>query len=99
MANLHIALQEGFDNEAVVIRVNGKDVFNKQDVRTRLQIGLADSFEVEVEDGPATVEILLPEKNLTKEIQTLVPQEPHLGVSLVAGEIKHRASETPFGYV
>jgi hypothetical protein len=99
MAKLHIALQEGFDHEAVVIRVNRKDVFNKQDVRTRLQIGLADSFDVEVEDGPATVEILLPKKNLTKEIKTQVPQEPYLGVSLVAGKIEHRASGTPFGYV
>lgn len=99
MAQLHIALQEGFDSEAVVIRVNDKEVFNKQDVRTRLQIGLADSFEVEVERGPATVEILLPRKNLTKTIQINIPEEPYLGVSLVAGEITHRASATPFGYV
>ena len=99
MGHLHVALQEGFEDEAVVIRVNGKEVFNKQGVRTKLQIGRADAIDVDVEDGPATVEILLPTKTLTKTVQTRVPQEPFLGVSLVAGEITHRVSSTPFGYV
>jgi hypothetical protein len=99
MGHLHIALQEGFEDEAVVIRVNGKEVFNKQGVRTKLQIGRADAVDVEVEDGTATVEILLPTKDLTETVRIRVPQEPFLGVSLVAGEIVHRVSSTPFGYV
>ncbi len=46
MVLLHIAFQEGFTDDTVVVRVNGREVFRKGSVKTRLQIGYADSFEV-----------------------------------------------------
>jgi hypothetical protein len=36
MSLLHIALQEGFNDDTVVIRVNGSEVFHKAGVKTRL---------------------------------------------------------------
>jgi hypothetical protein len=35
MALLHIALQEGFTGDDVVVRVQGEEVFRKEDVTTR----------------------------------------------------------------
>lgn len=40
MPVLHIDLQEGFDQDAVVVAVNDQPVLDKNAVSTRMQIGL-----------------------------------------------------------
>lgn len=99
MGLLHIALQEGFEDETVVIRVAGKEVFRKDNVRTKLQIGFADSLEVNVEESPITIEIEVAARNLTESIEVEAPNTVYLGLSLIGGEIRHRISSEPFGYV
>ena len=99
MALLHMALQEGFEDETVVVRAAGREVFRKDNVRTKLQIGLADSFDVNVEGSPATIEIDLPNQGLAESIELQAPNTVYLGVSLIGGKIQHRISREPFGYV
>ena len=99
MGLLHIALQEGFEDETVVIRAAGKEVFRKDNVRTKLQIGFADSFEVNVEEGPVTIEIDLPARSLTESIEVQAQNTIYLGLSLIGGKIRQRISSEPFGYV
>ncbi len=48
MPTLQIDLQEGFDRETVAIQVDGREVFQKPDVTTKAQIGLADRVEQDV---------------------------------------------------
>ena len=99
MAQLHIALQEGFEDETVVIRVAGREVFRKDNVRTKLQIGFADSFEMDVEEGSMSIEINLPAKGLSKSTELQVSPMVYLGASLIAGTIEYRISREPFGYL
>src|SRR5688572_2900185 len=99
MALLHIDLQEGFEDENVVIKVAGKEAFRKTNVRTKLQIGLADSFETTIESGPVTVEIELPSKNLSKSIEVQGSNAVYLGVSVIEGKIEHRIAHEQFGYL
>lgn len=99
MALLHVAMQEGFEDENVVIRVAGKEAFRKDNVRTKLQIGFADSFEMNVEEGPVTIEIDLPSKSLSKSIELQVQNAVYLSVSIIAGKIEYKISPEPFGYV
>ena len=99
MALLHIALQEGFFGDTVVVRVNGEEVFRKKDVKTRLQIGFADSVELNVAEGPTQVEVLLPAKNLSESVQLDVSAPTYVGVSVVDGKIIFRISDVPFGYL
>lgn len=99
MSQLHIALQEGFEDETVVIRAAGQEVFRKDNVRTKLQIGFADSLEVNVEKSPVTIEIDLPARNLAESIEVQAPNSVYLGLSLIDGKIRHRISNEPFGYV
>ena len=99
MALLHVAMQEGFEDENVVIRVAGKEAFRKDNVRTKLQIGFADSFEMNVEEGPVTIEIDLPSKSLSKSIELQVQNAVYLSVSIIAGKIEYKISLEPFGYV
>ena len=51
MPRLHIALQEGFAGDPVSISVDGREIYRKDGVRTRTQIGLADSIETTHDQG------------------------------------------------
>jgi hypothetical protein len=96
---LNIALEEGFEQDAVVVVVNGQEVFDGTDVSTRMQIGLADSFEVPIETDEAIVEVDVPSQGVTGRLETTVADRMHLGVSLQEGEIVFRTSKEPFGYL
>lgn len=98
MATLRIALHDGFEDETVVISVNGKEVFNQKNVKTKRQIGKAARFEVKLQAGSADVEVLLPLKKLSDRIALKVSDETYLGISLVDGRIEHRISSEPFRY-
>jgi len=65
---LHVALQDGFQADAVIIRVNGEEVFNRQDVSTKTQVGSAGAVELMTEEGSASVEVVLPLKQLSMTI-------------------------------
>jgi hypothetical protein len=96
---LNVALEEGFEQDAVVVVVNGEQVFDSSDVSTRMQIGLADSFEVPIEEEAAIVEVTVPSQGVTGRYETLVTDQMHVGVSLQEGEIVFRTSKEPFGYL
>ncbi len=96
---VHIAFQEGFTDDTGVVRVNGREVFRRGSVKTRLQIGYADSFEVTVEEGSVNVEVLLPLRNLSQTIVLQVSTAVYVGVSIHEGRIDYRISDKPFGYL
>ena len=98
MTTLHIALQDGFEGDTVVVKVNGKEVFNNENVKTKRQIGKAASCDVEVEQGTANVEVSLPLRKVSETIACKVSGEVYLGVSLVEKKIEHRVSSEPFRY-
>lgn len=100
MPLLHTALQDGFDDDEVVLRVAGRDVFHQPHVRTRNQIGLAATHEVSLGVGPVSVEIVLPRRKLELKVPLQITQDTYLGVSLTPqGEFRHVVTYEPFGYV
>jgi hypothetical protein len=99
MALLVIALQDGFADDLVIIRVNGHEVFRKEGVKTKLLLGYADSFEGQIPEGSVNVEVILPTKNLSETIVLQVTKEVYLGFSMHEGKIDHRISHEPFGYL
>ena len=99
MQLLHIAFQEGFDDDAVIVRINGKEMFRKDNLKTRSQIGYAGSFETNSHEGPVTIDILLPIKNLSQTVQLQLTAATYVGVSIQQGKITYRISSEPFGYV
>jgi hypothetical protein len=97
---LHVALQEGFANDSVQIHVNGREVFKKQNITTKTQIGFADSIELDLPKQPATVVVEVSSRRASETIA--LPQEDavFLGISLSRdGRITHRISKEPFGYL
>lgn len=97
---LHIALQDGFDHDTVVVRVNGQDVFNTPDVTTRLQLGVARAFVVDVPEGLTDLQIVLPLKNVSESLRLQVSKPLHVGLSVSRDSgVTHRLSSEPFGYL
>lgn len=98
MSKLHVDFQEGFTQDKIILRVNGQERWQKQDVTTNRLLGLASSAEIDVPDGSVTIEIQIPTKNLSKTISIEVSGSGFLGVSIEHGRIEHIVSQRPFGY-
>jgi hypothetical protein len=88
---LSIKLRDGFNNDTVTIRVNGKEVYRKSGVKTDLTISFADAVEVPVEASPVELEVAVEDGPMkTKQIQ--VPATPFVNVWISEGEMELRAS-------
>ncbi len=98
MARLKIDLQGGFVNDAVVIVVNGWEVYEKDSVSTRLQVGFADSVVTDVPSGRSTVEIEVSTRLAKTEFSvSTVDTDITVGVSLESTGIKHRVLQENSG--
>ena len=96
---LHIALQEGFAKDTVLIQCDGREIYRKAGVSTRTQIGYADSVELDMQANSLKITIELPQRRLTKTIDIAMSAPTYLGISVTAGQITHRISGEPFGYL
>jgi hypothetical protein len=99
VAVVRVALEEGFEDDTVIVEVNDRQVFEREGVSTRTQIGLATSFEVEVEEGEVVVAVRATSQGATGRIRHPVAGLLHVGVSVQGGDIVFRTSEEPFGYL
>ena len=98
MSKLHVDFQEGFTQDKIVLRINGQERWQKQDVTTNRLLGLASSAEIDVPDGSVTIDIQIPTKNLAKTISIEISGSAFLGISIENGRIEHIVSQRPFGY-
>jgi hypothetical protein len=95
---LHVAFHDGFEDELVVVRVGGKEVFRDEHVKTRTQLSFAGAFDTEVEKRPVEIEVTLPARRLAG-VTTVDPDTTrYIAVSAYPGEIRWRVSTDPFGY-
>jgi len=99
MPLLDIALQEGFENDLVAIRLNDKEVFSKPQVSTQRQIGFADSYETDVDGGAIKVTLELPQRPLSASRVLQVTGPTYVGVSVTAEGLQFDLSQEPFGYL
>jgi hypothetical protein len=102
MAKLHVDLQEGFADDKVVVRVNGLEIFCQENLTSRPELGLAKTLEAEVEPGQVNIEVALPEKKLSKSIETEVRTETWVAFSIdhkTGKFVEPKVQDTLFGYV
>lgn len=100
MSELNIHLQEGFDNDTVTVRVGGREVYRRDGVTTRTQLGLADMVVTNADPGSVDVEIDVPTRSQREVFRVTVPDYRYLGVSLDRdGRLTHRLSSEIMGYV
>lgn len=98
MSTLHIALQDGFAGDAVTVRVNGREVYRKDGVRTDLRISRADGFDVPTQAGESRVEVQARAQVGSAAVDA--DRTPYLAVSLDGdGRPQFRPSTEPFAYL
>jgi hypothetical protein len=100
MGNLHIALQDGFRNDFVMIKVDGREVYNKHAITTNLVISLADTVDVST-TGPTTlVEVDIPSRKISAKTSVRISDTPYLAVSIQSEDgIEMVPSKEPFRYM
>ena len=96
-----IALQDGFDDDRVVISTTGDVHEQLEHVSTRQQIGLARELTVAVPADATALKIALPDKGIEQQVDLDEREGTHVGASVdpVSGQITLRRSAEPFGYV
>ena len=94
---LHIALQDGFGGAAVVIRVNGKEVYSRDDVSTDQKIGRADTLELPLGEGLIKLDVAV--DNLESGIDLDLDTSIYLAISILERRIRFKLSSRPFGYL
>jgi hypothetical protein len=95
---LNIDLQDGFTNDDVQIKVNGRQVYHRDALTTQRLLGLADSTQVAIEDGAAEVEIAVTSRGISRKQTVQLKGDLHLGVALEGASIRLHQSSKPFGY-
>jgi hypothetical protein len=98
MATVNIALEEGFDNDRVLVSVNGKH-FERSGVTTKLQTGLAEQFETEVPDGKVTIAVDLPQRSINGNYAVEATETVFVGISADSQTLRFRHASHTFGYV
>lgn len=99
MVTLHVALHDGFVDDEVEIRVDGQVVWADTGVRTRTQISLADSVEVDVPTGAHDIDVRALSRGTDGRIRLDVRQPAWLAASLDSdGSVVLRSSSEPFRY-
>jgi hypothetical protein len=99
MAEVTVALQEGFFDDTVVVRHAGRDLARRDGLRTRMQIGLADELTLDLPPGPIAIEIALPEKDIAAIVQLPDERPLWIGVNLEEGGLIIRVAREAFGYL
>ncbi len=96
MPNLTLHLQDGFDDDEVVVSVNGHVVRRLEHVTTRLLLGLAETLDLDVPSPRCRLDVDLPRRGLQAEADVAAPA--HVGASVCFGHLTLLVRDEPFGY-
>ena len=89
---LHIKLRDGFSDDTVSIKLNGKEIYLKSGIQTDLSISFADAITVPVEESNNRLEVAIKGgQRAQKEI--CVQETPFVEVWLIAGKMELRESK------
>jgi hypothetical protein len=99
MSSLHIAFQDGFAGDTVIVVVNGVEWYSKPDVSTNLAISLADTINVEVKGDKAQIKISVPSRGAAATLTVDAVKTPYVGVSIKDSDrVEIIPSKEPFRY-
>jgi hypothetical protein len=84
---IHLALEDGFDGDTVVVRVDGEEAYRGEGLTTRTQISHAASAELDVPADGATVEVEVETRGVRETIELDPRTQAHVAVSLREGAL------------
>jgi hypothetical protein len=97
MALLTVIMKRGFDDDRVVVRIDGHVVFDRDHLRVRRQIDRAGAFDHEVPLGRVAVEIDVPRRGLAASRAVEMRGPMTLIVSIVNGRLEIAEQQGPAG--
>jgi hypothetical protein len=93
---LSVSLNDGFEDDAVTVLLDGREVFASGHVSTRHEISRAAGFTVPLTgDGEGALTVVIPERGIEETIP-LDPNARFLSLSVRGSELNRRFSEAPF---
>jgi hypothetical protein len=98
MSTLDIHLQEGFESDDVVVRIDGEEKLRRDAVVTRKAIALAEHVTFDVDDGPHTIDLSIPSRGIEKHVNVEVAGRLYVGIGLKGDELLVRVRDKQFGY-
>jgi len=98
MRTLYIDLQEGFNNDTVIILVNGEEIFRKDGVQTKLLLGFSETLSVPVSTGEVELKIQVPSRSLDDEFKFTIQKNLYVGISITDLGIETIVTDAPFMY-
>ena len=99
MPKLGIHLQHGFNDDEVVVTINGEERLRRQGVRTKRMLGVAEHTKVDVDEGPLSIDVSVPSRNLEQHVDLHCAADLFLGLSITAdGTIRAITRDKQFGY-
>lgn len=84
---INLALQDGFDGDEVVILVDGAEAYRGEEITTRTQISHAADTQLDVPDGPFTLEVDVPTRGAHETFQLDPQTHPNVALSLLDGRL------------
>ena len=88
MPTVHVYLADGFSNDQVVLRVDGRKVFDGTGVTTKRLLGLAKQVSpIEVAASNSRLEVELPRKGLSTTVDVDLSKGTHIPISVEDGRI------------
>lgn len=97
MSSLFIDLQDGFSHDTVIVKVNDREVFHKDNVKTDYALGRADSVEISIHQDQVVV-VDVPSRHLSDTLALESTHTIYLGISIIEDRIDFRISDKRFLY-
>jgi hypothetical protein len=99
MAVLSIHLQEGFDDDEVVVRMNGAESARRQHLTTKRLLGYADIVELRKPAGSEIrLEVSLPDRSLVGSATVPAMGDSFIAANVVGGRLELAVRDRPFAY-
>jgi hypothetical protein len=95
---LTIALQDGFEDDAVTVRIGDETVIDERSVRTDQRIGLAYAVDVQRPAAEVTLDVRVPGRGLRVMKDIDARSQAFVGISVLDGKLSVTTTDTPFGY-
>ena len=100
---LNIDLQDGFNDDTVILEINNKEVFKEEKITSNPTIALAKKFTTNISSGEVNLKVNITTKNLVDNYKFTIDSETNLGISIMEPKspnkkIEFSLSKEPFTY-
>lgn len=100
MAVLSIHLQEGFEDDTAVVRLNGIETARRTHLKTRQLLGYAEIIDLPKPTGQdIQLELSLPDRGLTARAVIPGAGDTFVAANVTEGRLQLAARDQPFAYV